>query len=84
MGHLYQRKYQWHDTQLIPFWEDEEPKAIEVLEGESRFYLRIGRPKEIPELKENQQRYNNNSYCQWLKIYSTGVFCFHRIIFVTL
>jgi uncharacterized protein with ParB-like and HNH nuclease domain len=27
---LYQRKYQWHDTQLIPFWEDVEAKAIEV------------------------------------------------------
>lgn len=39
---LYQRKYQWHDTQLIPFWEDVESKAIEVLEGESRFQHYMG------------------------------------------
>lgn len=39
---LYQRKYQWHDTQLIPFWEDVEAKAIEVLEGESRFQHYMG------------------------------------------
>ncbi|MBB4209316.1 hypothetical protein [Roseinatronobacter bogoriensis] len=35
---LYQQKYQWHDTQRIPFWEDVEAKAIKVLEGESRFH----------------------------------------------
>ena len=28
---LYQRKYQWHDFQLLPFWQDVEAKAIEVL-----------------------------------------------------
>lgn len=39
---LYQRKYQWHDIQLIPFWEDVEAKAIEVLEGESRFQHYMG------------------------------------------
>lgn len=39
---LYQRKYQWHDAQLIPFWEDVEAKAIEVLEGESRFQHYMG------------------------------------------
>lgn len=39
---LYQRKYQWHDTQLIPFWEDVEAKAVEVLEGESRFQHYMG------------------------------------------
>jgi uncharacterized protein with ParB-like and HNH nuclease domain len=39
---LYQRKYQWHDRQLIPFWEDVEAKAIEVLEGESRFQHYMG------------------------------------------
>ena len=32
---LYQRKYQWHDSQLMSFWEDVEAKAIETLEGES-------------------------------------------------
>ena len=39
---LYQRKYQWHDSQLIPFWEDVEAKAIEVLVGESRFQHYMG------------------------------------------
>lgn len=39
---LYQRKYQWNDRQLIPFWEDVEAKAIEVLEGESRFQHYMG------------------------------------------
>ena len=39
---LYQRKYQWHDFQLIPFWEDVEAKAIEVLEGSSRFQHYMG------------------------------------------
>lgn len=39
---LYQRKYQWHDFQLIPFWEDVEAKAIEVLEGESKFHHYMG------------------------------------------
>ncbi len=39
---LYQRKYQWHDIQLVPFWEDVEAKAIEVLEGESRFQHYMG------------------------------------------
>lgn len=39
---LYQRKYQWHDKQLIPFWDDVEAKAIEVLEGESRFQHYMG------------------------------------------
>lgn len=39
---LYQRKYQWHDAQIIPFWEDVEAKAVEVLEGESRFQHYMG------------------------------------------
>lgn len=39
---LYQRKYQWHDAQLIPFWEDVEAKAIEVLEGNSKFQHYMG------------------------------------------
>lgn len=39
---LYQRKYQWEDKHLIPFWEDVEAKAIEVLEGESRFQHYMG------------------------------------------
>ena len=39
---LYQRKYQWHDAQLIPFWEDVEAKAIEILEGKSKFSHYMG------------------------------------------
>lgn len=34
---LYQRKYQWGDKQLIPFWEDVAAKTAEVLEGERKF-----------------------------------------------
>lgn len=39
---LYQRKYQWDDRLLIPFWEDVEAKAIEILEGESKFQHYMG------------------------------------------
>ena len=39
---LYQRKYQWHDFQLDSFWDDVEAKAIEVIEGESKFQHYMG------------------------------------------
>ena len=39
---LYQRKYQWGDKRLGPFWEDIEAKATEVLEGESKFQHYMG------------------------------------------
>lgn len=39
---LYQRKYQWADQRLLPFWEDVEAKASEVLEGESKFQHYMG------------------------------------------
>lgn len=39
---LYQRKYQWNDFQLLPFWQDVEAKAIEVMEGESKFQHYMG------------------------------------------
>ena len=39
---LYQRKYQWEDKRLLPFWEDVEAKAGEELEGESRFQHYMG------------------------------------------
>ncbi|MCP4304284.1 MAG: DUF262 domain-containing protein [bacterium] len=39
---LYQRKYQWGDKRLLPFWEDVEAKAAEVLENESRFQHYMG------------------------------------------
>ncbi len=39
---LYQRKYQWGDKRLGPFWEDIEAKATEVLEGDSKFQHYMG------------------------------------------
>ena len=39
---LYQRKYQWADKRLLPFWEDVEAKADEVLNGESKFQHYMG------------------------------------------
>ena len=39
---LYQRKYQWGDQRVVPFWEDVEAKASEVLEGESKFQHYMG------------------------------------------
>lgn len=39
---LYQRKYQWAEHRLLPFWEDVQAKAAEVLSGESRFEHYMG------------------------------------------
>lgn len=39
---LYQRKYEWDDERLIPFWEDVEAKAIETLSGDDRFQHYMG------------------------------------------
>lgn len=39
---LYQRKYQWGDPRLVPFWEDVEAKAAEVLEGTNKFQHYMG------------------------------------------
>ncbi|WP_299809815.1 DUF262 domain-containing protein [uncultured Roseibium sp.] len=39
---LYQRKYQWGDERLLPFWEDVSAKAAEVLVGESKFEHYMG------------------------------------------
>lgn len=39
---LYQRKYQWADPRLIPFWQDVEAKAAEVLDSESKFQHYMG------------------------------------------
>ena len=39
---LYQRKYQWGDERVTPFWEDVAAKAAEVLEGESKFEHYMG------------------------------------------
>lgn len=42
IGPLYQRKYQWAEHRLLPFWEDVQAKAAEVLSGESRFEHYMG------------------------------------------
>jgi len=39
---LYQRKYQWDDSRLEPFWEDVEAKASELLNGNSKFEHYMG------------------------------------------
>lgn len=39
---LYQRKYQWADNRLLPFWDDVQAKAAEVLEDETRFQHYMG------------------------------------------
>ena len=39
---LYQRKYQWGDDRLIPFWEDVVAKATEVLDGNNKFQHYLG------------------------------------------
>ncbi len=39
---LYQRKYQWAEHRLLPFWEDVQAKAAEVLSGESKFEHYMG------------------------------------------
>ena len=39
---LYQRKFQWNETRLQPFWEDVSGKAAEVLFDESKFEHYMG------------------------------------------
>ena len=39
---LYQRKYQWAENRLSPFWEDVLAKAVEVVSNESRFQHYLG------------------------------------------
>ena len=39
---LYQRKFQWDDQRLLPFWEDVEAKASEILEEQVRFQHYMG------------------------------------------
>lgn len=39
---LYQRKYQWGDKRLEPFWADVTAKAVEVLEGNAKFEHYMG------------------------------------------
>lgn len=39
---LYQRKYQWGDERLTPFWEDVLSKATEVLEDNCKFQHYMG------------------------------------------
>lgn len=39
---LYQRKYQWADERIVPFWTDVAAKAAEVLDGDNRFQHYMG------------------------------------------
>ncbi|PAX07573.1 DUF262 domain-containing protein [Sphingomonas lenta] len=39
---IYQRRYQWSDTELAPFWHDVVAKADEALSGELRFQHYMG------------------------------------------
>src|ERR1700748_2349647 len=39
---LYHRRYQWAEHRLLPFWEDVQAKAAEVLGGGSRFEHYMG------------------------------------------
>mgnify|MGYP003365836161 CR=1 FL=1 len=39
---LYQRKYQWSENRLLPFWEDVQAKAAEVLSDDSKFEHYMG------------------------------------------
>ncbi|MCY4302321.1 MAG: DUF262 domain-containing protein [Aestuariivita sp.] len=39
---LYQRKYQWRDRLLESFWDDVSAKAVEILDGESKFEHYMG------------------------------------------
>lgn len=39
---LYQRKYQWTDERLVPFWDDVEAKAAGVLGSNNRFQHYMG------------------------------------------
>lgn len=39
---IYQRRYQWTEAELLPFWADVVAKADEVLEGRSRYQHYMG------------------------------------------
>ena len=39
---IYQRRYQWDDKQLIPFWDDVSTKAEEILDKEVKFEHYMG------------------------------------------
>ena len=39
---LYQRKFQWDDRRILPFWEDVKLKATEVLEDDRKFQHYMG------------------------------------------
>lgn len=39
---LYQRKYQWDDERLTPFWDDVKAKASEILNNNSKFEHYMG------------------------------------------
>lgn len=51
---IYQRKYQWDDTQLEPFWSDVETKAVELIEDERGFKHYMGALILLPEFESSQ------------------------------
>lgn len=51
---IYQRKYQWNDEQLEPFWIDVEAKATELLENGKGFKHYMGALILLPEFESSQ------------------------------
>ncbi len=51
---IYQRKYQWDDTQLDPFWNDVEMKAAELIDDGKGFKHYMGALILLPEFESSQ------------------------------
>lgn len=51
---IYQRKYQWNDGQLEPFWNDVETKAVELIEHGRGFKHYMGALILLPEFESSQ------------------------------
>lgn len=51
---IYQRKYQWNDEQLEPFWNDVETKAVELIEHGRGFKHYMGALILLPEFESSQ------------------------------
>lgn len=52
---IYQRKYQWDDAQLDPFWNDVEMKAVELIEDGKGFKHYMGALILLPEVESSSQ-----------------------------
>lgn len=51
---IYQRKYQWDDHQLEPFWNDVETKAVELIEHGRGFKHYMGALILLPDFESSQ------------------------------